>query len=243
MGIFDRFGRGAPKEEASSSAAAPEVLLESHAASSTQSEVLRESSSAPASLPAGSIDLSSREPGSRLYNPYEGLRTGDGRAPAFKLPRQPEFLFSEEASVHKRTWSENLTFYTGTGYLSGTKYTCFPSLLPAHKALVFCLFKEDQFQWSRNSHLDASERQCKFFAFACDQHNPRITPQMNLTLWGSFRGNSGRWERSDRRCPDQPRSRVWEQADTCEHSAQQIWEFGAKRWQCSGGAGPILFHL
>lgn len=39
--------------------------------------------------------------------------------PAYKLPQQPEFLFSEEAAVHRRSWSENLTFYTGSGYLSG----------------------------------------------------------------------------------------------------------------------------
>lgn len=32
---------------------------------------------------------------------------------------QPEFLFSEEALVHKRSWSENLTYYTGVGYLAG----------------------------------------------------------------------------------------------------------------------------
>lgn len=32
---------------------------------------------------------------------------------------QPEFLFSEEALVHKRSWSENLTYYTGMGYLAG----------------------------------------------------------------------------------------------------------------------------
>lgn len=43
---------------------------------------------------------------------------GDG-LPAYKLPQQPEFLFSEEAAVHRRSWSENLTFYTGSGYLSG----------------------------------------------------------------------------------------------------------------------------
>ena len=43
-----------------------------------------------------------------------------GRPIAYKLPKQPEFLFSEEAAVHRRSWSENLTFYTGGGYLSGT---------------------------------------------------------------------------------------------------------------------------
>jgi len=37
----------------------------------------------------------------------------------FKLPKQPEFLFIEEATVHQRSWSENLTYYTGLGYLLG----------------------------------------------------------------------------------------------------------------------------
>ena len=34
-------------------------------------------------------------------------------------PLQPEFLFAEEATVHRRSWSENLTYYTGAGYLVG----------------------------------------------------------------------------------------------------------------------------
>ncbi len=42
-----------------------------------------------------------------------------GSPAAFKLPSQPEFLFSEEALVRKRSWSENLTYYTGVGYLGG----------------------------------------------------------------------------------------------------------------------------
>ena len=37
----------------------------------------------------------------------------------YRLPKQPEFLFSEEAAVHRRSLSENLTFYTGSGYLTG----------------------------------------------------------------------------------------------------------------------------
>jgi hypothetical protein len=32
---------------------------------------------------------------------------------------QPEFLFAEDAAVHRRSWSENLTYYTGAGYLAG----------------------------------------------------------------------------------------------------------------------------
>jgi import inner membrane translocase subunit TIM23 len=38
---------------------------------------------------------------------------------AARLPPSPEFLFSEEALVHQRTWSENLTFVTGVCYLGG----------------------------------------------------------------------------------------------------------------------------
>ena len=73
------------------------------------------------------MDLSGAE---RLYNPYEGLSTAlDARAGLprnlYRLPEQPEFLFSEEAGVHKRSWSENLTYYTGLGYLSGV---CTPTL-------------------------------------------------------------------------------------------------------------------
>ncbi len=40
-------------------------------------------------------------------------------SPVYRLPKQPEFLFSEEAAVHRRSLSENLTFYTGSGYLTG----------------------------------------------------------------------------------------------------------------------------
>lgn len=59
----------------------------------------------------------------RLYNPYEGLGMAVERTPSkkpsFRLPKEPEFLFSEEASVKTRSWSENLTYYTGSGYLAG----------------------------------------------------------------------------------------------------------------------------
>ena len=62
----------------------------------------------------------------RLYNPYEGIGAAvDGRkGTAFRLPSQPEFLFSEEAAVHHRSWSENLTYYTGSGYLTGATPRC-----------------------------------------------------------------------------------------------------------------------
>eukprot|EP00887_Chlorella_sp_A99_P007343 scaffold2.g7343.t1 len=64
------------------------------------------------------------EESARLYNPYDGLGAAlDRRAhrgpAAFRVSQQPEFLFSEEALVHRRSWSENLTYYTGAGYLGG----------------------------------------------------------------------------------------------------------------------------
>lgn len=56
------------------------------------------------------------------HSPVAGLGSAldrrDVKAP-FRLPKEPEFLFSEEAFVHRRSWSENLTYYTGTGYLLG----------------------------------------------------------------------------------------------------------------------------
>ena len=37
----------------------------------------------------------------------------------FKIPDRPEFVFVEESSVRRRSWSENITYYTGVGYLGG----------------------------------------------------------------------------------------------------------------------------
>jgi hypothetical protein len=45
-----------------------------------------------------------------------GLALERNTTATFKLPKQPEFLFSEEAAVKRRSWSENLTYYTGVGY-------------------------------------------------------------------------------------------------------------------------------
>ena len=58
----------------------------------------------------------------RLYNPYEGLHASlDPKIlGSIRLPNAPEHLFSEEATRHKRSWGENLSYYTGLGYLGGT---------------------------------------------------------------------------------------------------------------------------
>ena len=61
-------------------------------------------------------------PAQRLYDPYEGIsQSAMGvRKQMFKLPQQPEFLFEEEAAVRRRGWGENLQFYVGLGYITGT---------------------------------------------------------------------------------------------------------------------------
>lgn len=63
-------------------------------------------------------DRESSDKRERLYNPYQNLHL-----PAktlYKLPTSPEFLFSEESIHQRRSWGENLTFYTGCGYLAGS---------------------------------------------------------------------------------------------------------------------------
>ncbi|XP_050234513.1 mitochondrial import inner membrane translocase subunit TIM23-2-like [Mercurialis annua] len=57
-------------------------------------------------------------PNTRLYNPYQDLNL-----PAktlYQLPTSPEFLFQEESLRQRRSWGENLTFYTGSAYLSAS---------------------------------------------------------------------------------------------------------------------------
>eukprot|EP00878_Enallax_costatus_P025968 GHUV01027833.1.p1 GENE.GHUV01027833.1~~GHUV01027833.1.p1 ORF type:complete len:104 (+),score=17.01 GHUV01027833.1:547-858(+) len=60
----------------------------------------------------------------RLYDPYAGISSAlGGRHAAFQLPEGPEFVFQEEAAAKRRSWGENLQFYTGLGYLGGV-YSC-----------------------------------------------------------------------------------------------------------------------
>nr|GEV01652.1 mitochondrial import inner membrane translocase subunit TIM23-1-like [Tanacetum cinerariifolium] len=53
----------------------------------------------------------------RLYNPYQDLNLPTQTL--YKLPTSPEYLFQEESIAQRRSWGENLTYYTGIGYLSG----------------------------------------------------------------------------------------------------------------------------
>ncbi|GAB2287414.1 hypothetical protein Dimus_021791 [Dionaea muscipula] len=53
----------------------------------------------------------------RQYNPYQDLNVPIRNL--YNLPTSPEYLFNEEAAVQRRSWSENLQYYTGSGYLSG----------------------------------------------------------------------------------------------------------------------------
>jgi import inner membrane translocase subunit TIM23 len=63
--------------------------------------------------------------GGRLYNPYADLYgAADLKSieSVYRLPTKPEHLFPDEAAVERRNLSENLTYYTGCGYLSGAAF-------------------------------------------------------------------------------------------------------------------------
>lgn len=47
------------------------------------------------------------------------LSTVTDRALSTSRPSACRYLFTEEARIHRRGWSENLTYYSGFGYLAG----------------------------------------------------------------------------------------------------------------------------
>ncbi|CAA6673655.1 unnamed protein product [Spirodela intermedia] len=51
--------------------------------------------------------------GVRQYNPYKDLQIP--YQTIYNLPTSPEFLFQEESIAQRRSWGENLTYYTGAG--------------------------------------------------------------------------------------------------------------------------------
>lgn len=68
----------------------------------------------------------------RLYNPYQDLKVPIQTL--YKLPTSPEFLFQEEAVAQRRSWGENLTYYTGIGYLAGAVAGASKGLVEGFKA-------------------------------------------------------------------------------------------------------------
>lgn len=122
MAVFDRFRSRSDQEPAQSSSSelhAPQEVLRDQQPSATQyqGELLKD-----ASTSASGLSVFVAEDAPVFYNPYEGLSAAiDNRSMrgGYKLSKQPEFLFSEEATVHRRGWGENFTYYTGTGYLTG----------------------------------------------------------------------------------------------------------------------------
>ncbi len=129
MGILDRLrGGGANRQQdaaPSSSGREPEALGSDDVSLPTEAPDVYGGIPDVSSIPPGSaLGSLPSTPGSsqRLYNPYEGLESALDRRMskgAYSLPDAPEFLFDEEATVHRRNWSENITYYTGTGYLGG----------------------------------------------------------------------------------------------------------------------------
>jgi import inner membrane translocase subunit TIM23 len=123
MGLFDAFrGSKKPAESADGTSSSSEIT---NAAEDEQfSSAGASSSSSGAFSPTSDFSSPSfsDEADSRFYNPYAGIQAAlDKRdvKQGFKLPSSPEFLFSEESVVQRRSWSENLTYYTGAGYLTG----------------------------------------------------------------------------------------------------------------------------
>ncbi|KAK9154076.1 hypothetical protein Sjap_001556 [Stephania japonica] len=53
----------------------------------------------------------------RQYHPYQELNVPIKTL--YNLPTSPEFLFQEESLAQRRSWGENLQYYTGSGYLVG----------------------------------------------------------------------------------------------------------------------------
>lgn len=62
--------------------------------------------------------MAGEDSGRRQYNPYQDLNIP--YRTLYDLPTSPEFLFEEESRVQRRSWGENLTYYTGLGYLGGS---------------------------------------------------------------------------------------------------------------------------
>lgn len=63
------------------------------------------------------MDNQSEKKSTRQYHPYQDLQIP--LHTLYDLPTSPEYLFSEEAQRQRRSWSENLQYYTGCGYLAG----------------------------------------------------------------------------------------------------------------------------
>jgi import inner membrane translocase subunit TIM23 len=107
------------KNEASSSGA---KTLDEPNGSAVTTSALNENIEQPNfGAPAESLALPSGASGA--YNPYSGL--GGPFDPSmnkaiYALSDTPEFLFDEERTVKTRSWSENLTYLTGVGYLGGS---------------------------------------------------------------------------------------------------------------------------
>lgn len=58
-----------------------------------------------------------KEQNYRQYHPYQQFDVPIQSL--YNLPTSPEFLFHEESLNSRRSWGENLQYYTGSGYLSG----------------------------------------------------------------------------------------------------------------------------
>ena len=121
MGLRDLLGVGKRSEakKAAEVSSSVNVLSDDAPMSSGIDEPVSSGFATPAAM-AG--DLGRVAPRGAIanqpYNPYTGL--GGPFDPnmskaLYSLSDSPEFLFDEERSMKRRSWSENLTFLTGAG--------------------------------------------------------------------------------------------------------------------------------
>lgn len=125
MGLRDLLGVGKRSEakKAAEVSSSVNVLSDDAPMSSGIDEPVSSGFATPAAM-AG--DLGRVAPRGAIanqpYNPYTGL--GGPFDPnmskaLYRISDAPEFLFDEERNMKRRSWSENLTFLTGAGYLGG----------------------------------------------------------------------------------------------------------------------------
>jgi hypothetical protein len=135
MGFLERLSGRANREEVDVQAAAADSASPTSSGVNT-SELLRD-------IAPGGSGMGGAAPSSRLYDPYEGLGVVvGGKKMMFELPAAPEFVFQEEAAARKRSWGENLQFYTGLGYLGGELHqelqqgVCMDADLVSHASIM-----------------------------------------------------------------------------------------------------------
>ena len=181
--------------------------------------------------------LSSVEHALTMAPPPAGISSGiSTKKHTFRLPQQLEFVFEEEAAVRRRGWTENLQFYTGTGYLGGareawitTSVRCRPSSARiANNVLNFC-----RGGCGRGSRVvQVCHRQARH---PPGPHQAQAEPRAQLVRWGVMHA----WLLAPKLLPCCSSRLAWQHALTlpCTNLA------GSKAKPFSNGAGIMGLYF